>query len=302
MTGCLPNFLIVGAAKAGTTSLYHYLRQHPDVFMSAMKEPSFFYAQCVSFPLKGMEPGRKALVTDFDSYRALFRDGQGRKAVGEASVDTLYYHAGTIPLVRRYLGRPRVIAILRDPVERAYSAYMFLRRDGREPLTFEEALAREPERHRDDWRMTWLYVRAGMYFEQVRAFRDAFPDVGIWLYEDLRDRPADMLREIFAFLDVDNGFSPDTRVRHNVSGLPRWEWFNNLLARPSSFQRACRAVGTRLFGYDRWCALRESVRNTNLSRRAPDPATAVRLRAVFRDDILRLQDLIGRDLKAWLPR
>jgi len=123
---CLPNFLIVGAAKCGTTSLYYYLKQHPDVFMSEIKEPRFLSNRAAN---PGRGPGDDSIVQSgvrsFDDYLNLFKKSTGMKAVGEASADTLFLFERTIPAIQRYLDDPRIVIILRDPVKRAYSAYNY---------------------------------------------------------------------------------------------------------------------------------------------------------------------------------
>ncbi len=114
MTDHLPNFLIVGAAKSGTTSLYYYLHEHPEIFLSAIKEPKFFSSEV----LKDQYLTRKnkdLYVGSYEEYRNLFRNVQSEKAIGEASTDTLFLYGSTIPRIKKYLGDPKIIVILRNP-------------------------------------------------------------------------------------------------------------------------------------------------------------------------------------------
>ena len=115
----LPNFLIVGAAKSGTTSLYRYLQQHPDIFMSQKKEPKFFSSQFLKFPFVG--PGDQnmelSICKTFDKYESLFKYADNIKAVGEASADNLYYYTHAIPLIKKYLGNVKILIILRNPID-----------------------------------------------------------------------------------------------------------------------------------------------------------------------------------------
>ena len=136
----LPNFLVVGAGKSGTTSLYHYLKAHPDVFMSRIKEPGFIVAQFIKMPQSGVGDERQSTVGNFSDYCRLFEDAEGKKAVGEASNDNLYHYERAIPYIKRFFGDIKIIIILRNPVDRAFSAYTYLLRDNREFLTFEEDL------------------------------------------------------------------------------------------------------------------------------------------------------------------
>lgn len=153
----LPNFLIVGAARGGTTFLYHHLKQHPDVFMPAFKEPHFFVCEMVRGRLRQW-------VDSYEEYLSLFRNGGGRKLRGEASVFYLYYHDVAIREIHRYLGTEvKIIIVLRNPIERAYSAYYYVfGKNEEETLDFEQALRAEEKRMREGrcspmvpWSSSW---------------------------------------------------------------------------------------------------------------------------------------------------
>lgn len=300
----LPNFLIVGAAKAGTTSLYYYLKQHPDVFMSAVKEPNFLSTRSAH---PGQGPGdvstAQSAVGTLDDYRRLFEKGQDKKAVGEASVETLFYDERTIPVIQRYLGDPRIIIVLRDPVARAYSAYNFLVRDGFEKLSFKDALAEEEQRTRDGYRQIWRYREGGLYARRVRAFQEHFSRVQVLLYDDLRDNNAALISSLYQFLDVDPGFLPDMSHNHNVSGIPRLSFFNTLFVKPKQLHKMARTLGGAILGENRWILLRDRLRFANMQKPQPiDPEIARELRRFYRPDILKLQNTIARDLSAWLGK
>lgn len=300
----LPNFLIVGAGKCGTTSLYHYLQQHPEVYMSPVKEPKFF-SNCTVPGLQScsaddsVEP---SAVGSFEEYCGLFEKGIGKKAVGEASVETLLYWERTIPAIRHYLGDPRIVIILRDPVQRAYSAYNYEVRDGRETLSFKDALIAESQRRQKLRGGLRRYREIGLYARRVRAFQENFSRVQVLLYDDLKKDPQALLRSLYAFLQVDPAFVPETGHRHNVSGIPRWPFVNDLLfVRTRPLHTAVRAVGGALFGADRWARMRERLRSPLLHEPGPmDREAEQELRRYFREDILELQGYIGRDLSAWL--
>ncbi len=300
----LPNFLIAGAAKCGTTALYYYLRQHPDVFMSSLKEPKFLSAR-VANPGKG--PGDYLIthssVGSLDEYVHLFEKGISRKALGEASVDTIFYFDRTIPAIKRYLGDPRIIIILRDPVERAYSAYKYLVRDGREHLSFADGIKMEEKRKQDGYAHMWQYRKGGLYAKQVHAFQKNFSRVLVLLHEDLNQNAGNVIRTVFSFLQVDPDFLPDIRHRHNVSGTPRWRLLNDLFVKPKRLHQVVRPIGEAIWGPDQWVHIRERFRSVILRRPLPmDPDIKKDLRRFFRDDILKLQDYIQRDLSAWLGK
>ena len=220
----LPNFIILGAAKAGTTALYHYLRQHPEIGMSRIKETN--YLALKGHPLDFQGPGdadyiKRFSVTTADGYRDQFLDCGGKKAVGEAS--PLYlYHPDAPAAIRATVPEARLIAILRNPVDRAFSAFLHLVRDGRETTRdFAEALRLEPERIAAHWEHIWHYVGMGRYAEQLERYYAMFPreQIKVIVYRDFRTDPVGVMRDIYRFLDVDDAFQADQTTRHN-SGLP----------------------------------------------------------------------------------
>jgi len=289
----MPNFFIIGAQKAGTTSLYHYLDQHPQIYMSPRKEPHFFEGMHSDFRW----PGRRvAPVTDLRDYLALFEGVSDEKAIGEASASYLYSPKAPA-LIQRSIPDAKIIAILRNPAERAYSNFLHLVQVGREPLSsFAEALQAEEGRMRDKWGPIWYYKQKGFYHAQVKRYFDTFgrDQVRIWLYEDLRDDPSRMTRDVFRFLDVDERFVPNVSIEHNPSGLPKNEslytWVRKLTARNPVLVERFLPAGLR--GY---------VKSLIFVKRPPFPAEIrEQLLDSYREDILRLQDLIGEDLSPWL--
>lgn len=295
----MPNFLTIGAEKSGTTALYHYLRQHPQIYMSPVKEPNFFSLGGEKPEDRGPGHLPTSHVTDIEAYCKLFREVSGETAIGEASPAYLYQQKA-VERIRHHIPDAKLIAILRDPVERAYSNFLHCISLGREPLAdFEQALQEEEMRVRNNWRSLWHYKRKGFYYEQLKRYFDLFDEnqIKVYLYEDLNEDPSGTLRDIFRFLEVDESFIPDTSARLNVSGVPRNKALHSLvttLNRPTikSF------VPNRLLK-----ALREPVRSRVLTK-PPQllPEVRGRLIEVFREDILRLQELIDRDLSGWLEK
>ena len=300
----LPNFLVIGAQKAGTTALYHYLKQHPQVYMSPVKEPHFF-------SYEGEEPDHRGprdreilsrmVVTDRNAYGELFRGAAGEAAVGEASAGYLYDPEAP-RCIRRYAPDARLIAVLRDPAERAYSSFLHMVRDGREPLDdFGLALQAEEARIRDNWSSIWHYRRAGLYHAQLKRYYEAFgkEQVRVYLYEDLKGDPGGVLRDAFGHIGVDDGFVPDVSARHNVSGVPKSRALHGFLGSSHPLKSALKPFvpeAARL-------RLVTLMRNRNLSKPAPlSPEVRERLIGEFREDILRLEELIQRDLSGWLGR
>lgn len=297
----LPNFLLAGAAKSGTTALYYQLKGHPEIHWSPVKEPCFFSAQIIDFPQNGIRDDEKYYARTLGDYYKLFAGAEGKKAIGEASVDTLYFYKKTIPLIKQYLGDPAIILMLRHPIERAFSAYMHLVRDNREFLSFEEGLKQEAERIRQNWQCMWHYQTRGMYYQQVKAFKEAFSRVSVWLYDDFKKAPQATIKQILEFLGVDSTFQPvNTSARYNVTGIPRFKCLNNFFLMKNKMQRSIRNIGSFLLTEDRWVKFREGIRAKFYVKAVMKPGTRAFLLESFREDILKLQDLLDRDLGHWL--
>ncbi len=305
----LPNFILIGAMKAGTTSLYHYLRQHPEIFMSPKKEPQFFAYEGwhpdlfqpqtdVSDPeVRGrLEPH---MVSEWDDYRALFSGADGETAIGQASAHYLHLPRA-IDRIRHYIPDVHLFAVLRHPADRAYSSFLHMRHTEAEPIEdFAAALAQEDERVRQDQSLIWAYRRLGFYAEPVRQYLEAFDPAHIrfYLYEDLTIHPRALLKDIFAYLGVDSEFEPDISTRYNISSVAKNRTLLYLL-------RGIR-LGSPLYRplvppERRQHILHALQKHTH----GPPPEMPIELRAAltagYRDDILKLQDLIDRDLSHWL--
>jgi hypothetical protein len=216
----LPNLFIVGAAKSGTTSLHNYLHQHPDVFMCNPKEPHYLINQEIG--INRIPVG----ITNSIEYADLFSEGEDKKYRGESSVMYLMYPEIVIPKIKNQFGEDsKIIIMLRNPVERAYSGYQHVKRyNVMESLSFEEALEKSENRYLKNDSMTPAsrYLELGNYHKQVKLFLENFQDVHIILYEDyVKDVNMELLR-VFKFLDIENRLI-DTSERHMVGG---WQWKN----------------------------------------------------------------------------
>ena len=313
----LPNFIIIGAAKSGTTSLYQYLRQHPDIYMSPVKEPRFFAFELEDLDFRG--PGdaelHRSSILNFEQYTALFRGAGGQKAVGEASPVYLC-SPRTAGKIKAHVPNAKLIAILRHPVERAYSHYLHLIRDGVEPLAdFGHALAVEPQRAQDNWEYRWRYRELGLYSGQLRRYFDAFPgeQIKIYLYEEFDREPLRVLEEIYRFLGVDPTFVADTSVRYNASGVPRSKLVHAVLSKlqkatQSAFDQAPAPTAAAMLAsglgksalVEKARKLGVGLKTRNLVKPELSPRVRQELLAACREDILATQALMRRDLSHWL--
>lgn len=294
-----PNFLIIGAAKAGTTSLYQYLQQHPDVFLSTPKEPRFFALEGRELNYQGpIQIINHRSVTRWEDYQALFDGSQGKKAVGEAS--TVYlYEPQAAERIQHYLGQPKIVAILRNPVSRAYSSYLHLVRDGQETLSFEAALQAENTRIEQNWPPLWHYQRRGFYGQQLKPYFERFSDshIKVFLFEDLVNSPQTLMRELFEFLEIDSRFEPDVSKRANPSGVPKFKWLSQLLNRQNPVKQIAQTVLPKGLRKNIYVTLQQG--NTG-DKTQINPQLKQQLIETYRDDVEQLQSLINRDLSHWL--
>ncbi len=298
----LPNFLIIGAGKAGTTSVHEYLKQHPEVFVSAIKETNFFVYDGQNPLMLQLTPSSDFPIRSLEDYRALFRDAAGAKAIGEASPKYLV-DPKAAERIRHHLPGVRLIVMLRNPVERAYSSYAMYVRDRDERRSFARAIADE-DRGVYDGAVRFgqkRYVGAGYYARHLRVYFGLFErsQIAIHLFEDLQADAVGLMRRLFGFLEVEDSFVADTSLRHNSSGRPQNRLLRPLLHKSILTQTARRLLPGPL--RRRAEAVQRSWRDRS-AQAAPSlpPEIRAALSARFRDDILELQDLIRRDLTHWL--
>lgn len=298
MASTWPDFFIVGAARSGTTSLYQYLAQHPDVYMPANKEPHWF-SRVRRLPGLGSHP-----VTSEQEYLRLFRR-QNREAVaGEASTSYLWDKEAPYR-IKEAVPHAKVIAILRHPVERAYSHYLLDVQAGKQHLPFRQALEQAYRAEAKGWGITDLYIDLGFYAEQLRRYFEAFDRtrIQVFLHEDLIGDRRALLGSLMEFLEVDPRYadSIQTDVQYNKYSIPK-----NRLAK--------RILDSRLFRCRRASALRAKIipdhgvrtwiRSSLLLREGIKPpldeASRSFLMELYGPDIRKLQSLLGRDLGHWL--
>jgi len=299
MKNNLPNFLIVGAAKSGTTSLYNHLKRHPEIYMPKdIKETFFFVQKDFKQDYKGLGHYGHRIILELDDYIRLFKKAR-EKAIGEACAGYLYYHKESIPNIKFYLRDPKIIIILRNPVERAFSNYLNHVRDNNEVLGFEDALKAQKERA--GWWWGYQFVKVGLYYEQVKAYLDNFSSVKIYLFDDLKENPKGLIKDAYSFLSVDSSFIPNNLgKRYNISGVPKYKPIYNILTKPNPIRFAAKVIVKTLAGQDKKKAFGEKMRGYLLEKPEMKEETREYLKEVFREDILALQDLINRDLTHWL--
>jgi hypothetical protein len=278
-----PNLFLVGAAKAGTTSVYDELARHPAIYMSAVKEPHFFSRIQPSREREAFFPH----VSDRDSYLALFDRVADQRLVGEASTSYLW-DAHAAERIRRVSPDASILIMLRDPVERAYSQYWNDVREGFEKRSFPEALAEEERSGPGAWGVTSLYVGCGRYTDQVERYLERFgARVLVSFFEDfVADREA-VIADIHSFLGVDSQ-GVDAGARGNPASLPRNVLSGRILGsgRLRTIARATVPRGMR--ARMRGALLKEA------TRPPMDAEARATLTRLFRPEVERLAELLGR--------
>lgn len=287
-----PNFFIVGAAKAGTTSLHAYLSEHPQVFMSALKEPHYFSSFVVSPEFDNFQP----IIRNSTAYQELFIGSEGYKAIGEASPSYLC-DAQAATRIKSSIPDAKIVISLRNPVQRAYSHYLMEYRQGRETRSFREALEADLGRCEKGWGVSFQYVELGLYAEQVERYLQTFgrSKVLVILFENLIRQTSAVMEEVARFLDIDPEGYPESAFAsaHNPFEISRSAFARTLL----------RSRSIRVWA-KRWIPqkLRTAVRNRFLfaSGQKPrlDDGTRRSLAGLFTSDLRRLERMLDRDLGA----
>jgi len=298
----LPNFLIIGAAKSGTSSLWAYLNQHPEVFLSRNKEPNYFALMGKSLPEPGpADPERRYellysySISELRDYLELFRPADGPKAIGEASVRYLYT-PGTAARIHAALPDARLVVMLRDPVKRLYSHYCMNRQFGLEPLPLMSAVEAESSRVAAGWGYDWHYAGVSSYAGQLCEYLKYFPreQLGIFLFEDFAKDPVRIVQAICAFLEVDTQFIPDVSVRMKGAYRPR-SFLIDGWANPPGRQGIKRR--DQRLGFLPTKMKKRLIGGVNLLNRAPvEPLAKTNereLRKLLADDIAATAELLG---------
>jgi hypothetical protein len=295
----LPSFVVIGVPKAGTTSLQRHMSRHPEVF--AAWEPRFLhYAGLAINP--GEEDRRKFRIKTLEAYEAIFAKHAGKKVLGDSSPSYLMYPEPSIAGIGKHVPDAKMIAVYRHPADRGYSDYVMQVSLGQEPCRqYRDAIRAEQEgRLRDSgqWRH---YYRYGFYAEPTRKFLDAFPRERFLflLYDDLVRNPAEYIRTVFKFLEVGTGFLPDMEERYKVGRWPKHFRLHHLLNSKAGPVRWTEKIVSRpVFSK---IMRRVNVRNLGKPPKL-DPELRRELTGRYREDILKLQDLIRRDLSGWLAQ
>ncbi len=272
----LPDFIIGGAPKCGTTSLFQYLGQHPEVYTSTPKEPHFF-------------AGGWQEEMSREEYEKLFEEKGPQQKAGEGSTWYLNYADESAPKIAKIIPQVRLIFLVRNPVDRDYSDYWFHLQRGSIPLrkSFSHYVSRFDH---------WIFDGSKSYISGLKAFYSHFREdqILVLLTADLRENCDEVLRRVCSHIGVTVDYSFDLKNRHNVTKYPL------------SVQ-LCRWIGRIAPGLSKWTAAKKWFRglrsrllfSTGAEKPSMRDADRRRLAARYKEEIEELEDLIGRDLSQW---
>ena len=290
-----PNLLIVGAAKSGTTSLHNYLNQHNDVFMCNPKEPHFLINDEIG--IQRIPIG----ISNKIAYEKLFLEGEGLKYRGESSVMYLMYPEIVIPKIKEHLGSEvKIVIMLRNPVERAYSGYQHVKRYNikEDILEFRDAWDVSEQRYFSNPDMTPAsrYKELGLYYNQVKSYLENF-NTHIIIYEDYKLDFQNEMNKLFDFLEI-NRMEINSEQQHMVGG---WQWQNQnvkfLMTRKNLLKSFLKIIIP-------FKTVRKLIRQKIQDRNSTHvPTISIEdknmLKDFYKDDVRQLSELLERDLNYW---
>lgn len=297
----LPDIFIVGAAKSGTTTLSFLLSRHPKVFMPR-KEPGFFAFH--GLPTDEIpEAIRDNQIIDFEEYKALYEGMPSDKVALDASVANLTFHQNAIHNFQQIFGdsvnSKKFIIILRNPVGRAFSHYKMLVKNGYETLSFEEAIKPENVKKRIHLRGGFDYLGNSFYYNSVKAYMDRFPNVKVWLNEDLKDQEK-LCSELVDFTDLGGQIEVKKQAVLNVSGKPKAKFLVKWLHRPNALKTVVKNL-VPASQQHRLQRLKAGVSSMNTKPMHLAEETKLKLAKHFEPEVRKLEDLLQRDLSKWMP-
>lgn len=286
-----PNFLVIGASKSGTSSLYAYLKQHEDIFLSYVKETHYF----TNDQIYNLGPEKFS-----EKY---YHGASDKKAIGDITPTYFVQPDLVIPRLHETFGElnPKFIVILRNPVERAWSHYLHKVRSGEEKLSFEKALEIEDERVADFPMGWWGYASEGLYSKYVKNWLSVYSKDNFLflLTDDLATKPQSVLREIYEFLGVDANYEIESYSRKNVSGKVRSNFMLSVIGGKSPIK----SIVKGLLPYRYRQILKTRMIEFNTSKNEINDCIPVhiaeRLKELYVPDIKELEVLTGLNLSIW---
>ncbi len=319
-----PNLFIVGAAKTGTSSLYYYLKSHPEIYMSPIKEPNYFFKEVKINPFtpkyikeayfnpqkyfwkNRLENKQVAYIKSLNNYIQLFREVKEEKIIGECSVSYLYSRYAAKEIYK-FNPDAKIIIILRNPVDRAFSHWLMDVREGRNDLKtkFIDSVKEDYNKKQKGWGISHLYIELGQYYEQVKRYLNVFPldQIKVYIFEKIIKNYSKFYRDVLNFLGVNSNFKISSFKKYNVAKIPKNKSvniINNLVNRSYFFVES----STNLyFPFGLRFLYRKISTFFYTSKNIPSLAKNERvilMNEFFKKDILQLNELINNEASIWL--
>jgi len=279
-----PNFFIVGAIRAGTTSLYEYLKQIPSIYMSAIKEPNYFTASIDEKQLFTRS------ISSEKKYLKLFTNVKNEKAIGDAS-PTYLWDPKSAELIHKKIPEAKIIMILRNPIERAYSHYLMLLGRGVIKSSFEKIISDSENVPHNDF--SGRVINAGFYSEQIKRYFEIFPknQVKILIFEEFVKSTKESVQNILDFLEV-NDIPPNSIYTiYNQFTEPRGGISSSILK-----SGVIKKIGKRLVPI----SIGESMIKNVLGKKSTKPKLSQKtyesLEYIYREDITKMEIILDRNL------
>ena len=282
-----PNFFIVGASKAGTTSLYEYLNKIPQVFMSTIKEPNYF--------IETIHPERLfcTVISDKKKYLKLFSDVKDEVAIGEASPFYLI-DPETPKLIHKTIPNARIIVILRDPIERAFSVYLHNLRNGLETESFSQVIRNTYSRLNEREELTNnILLEGGFYFDQLKRYYEIFEphQIKVIIFEEFVRNPEKIIYDVLKFLKIDFTKPVKLEKTHNPFGVPRGKLAKSILNSETT-----KKIGTKIFSHSFLKKMVDTILIENVDKPKMIEGDRLFLKKLYYDDVKKLEELLDFSL------
>ena len=295
----LPDFLLAGSAKCGTTTIFQYLQRQSSVFLPELKEP-FYFSFGNEKPTYTDARFNSKVIWKTEEYVALFKNAKTSQLIGDASTSYLYTAEKTIQNVKSLYKEKasdlKIIVILRNPAERAFSHYTHLIRNGIEKLEFSEAIAPQNIEQRSKEMWGFDYTGYGLYGAQMEVFKNFFKHILVLDYEELA-QPNLMMEKIYTFLDIKNPVKVEEKIEANPSGVPKSK-FVTALIRSKRFKKIIKQItpskALPIFQKMKDSLLKKSIVKPKISEQDNQY-----LREFFRKDIEKLERILNKNFNSW---
>ena len=295
----LPDFLLAGSAKCGTTTIFQYLQRQSSVFLPELKEP-FYFSFGNEKPTYTDARFNSKVIWKTEEYVALFKNAKTSQLIGDASTSYLYTAEKTIQNVKSLYKEKasdlKIIVILRNPAERAFSHYTHLIRNGIEKLEFSEAITPQNIEQRSKEMWGFDYTGYGLYGAQMEVFKNFFKHILVLDYEELA-QPNQMMEKIYTFLDIKNPVKVEEKIEANPSGVPKSK-FVTALIRSKRFKKIIKQItpskALPIFQKMKDSLLKKSIVKPKISEQDNQY-----LREFFRKDIEKLERILNKNFNSW---